>query len=353
MNFVTEYYNFKHKWYLKISSLLCDFYIIKEVNNQVDKIKYQYLEELITSYVNNDIIDDKKIEAKINNIDFSSLNKLEYELLKNVIYVSENYPSVHFKETDYIYYAVILELTILIYNTTFIGLSKRVVYNILKDNLFRFEFIDFKRKQSKFNILFRYLKYINNNNKYFFGNLNNKNIEINITSLSNHRNYFIIDIKNNFMKLIKYDDDLIESVVKNNDYMNKLFTLNFDLLVQQIVFLLEKDKFGIEKVIFNLDKYKYTRSAINYINKYDSIISKYIMFSSSDKKRLDIINNKYSKCIYIDDETNHKITDYKDISILIKNSFWNNHKKNSKKYSGLNFITINDNISYKFIKEEK
>ena len=43
----------------------------------------------------------------------------------------------------------------------------------------------------------------------------------------------------------------------------------------------------------------------------------------------------------------------KDINILIKNSFWNSHKKDEKRLEGLNFITINDNIAYKLNKEEK
>jgi len=241
----------------------------------------------------------------------------------------------------------------LIYNSTFIGLNKNVVYNILKENLFRFEFIDFQRKQSKFNILLRYLKYINSNNEYYFSNLKNKNIDINITSLSNHHGYYIIEIKNKLSQLLKFDEELRESVEKNNNYKNKLFTLNVDILIQQLVFLLEKDKFSINKIIFNLDNYKYNRKAINYINNFDNVISKYIMFSSSDKKKLDIISNRYDKCIYIKDDKEHKFNDYSDINILIKSSYWIKHKKDSKKLEGLKFITINDNISYKFDKEEK
>jgi len=353
MNFVQEYYNFKQKWYLKIGNLLFDVYLCKEVNAPVSKIKYSYFEELINSYVNHDEIDDQEIVETLKEIDYESLNKLEYELLKYVIYVSKKHPKVKFTQTDYIYYAVILEVTILIYNSSFVGINKNVAFNILKESLFRFEFIDFQRKQSKFNLLLRYLKHINKNINYYFKNLYNKNIDINITSLSNHRKYFIIDIKNKLSKLLKYDEDLIESVEKNNNFINKLFILNFDILVQQVVYLLEKDRFGIDKVIFNLDKYKYNRSVVNYINNYNSNITKYIMFSSSDKKKLDIINNKFSKCVYIYDEKNQKINEYKDIKILIKNSYWNKHKKASKRLDGSNFITINDNISYKFEKEEK
>jgi len=353
MNFVKEYYNFKRKWYYKIGTLLFDVYLSKEINNQVNKIKYLYFEELINRYVNHEKISEQQIEAKFKEFDNNSLNKLEIELLKYVIYVSKNYPEVKFAQTDYIYYAVILEVTILIYNSSFTGINKNVVYNILKESLFRFEFIDFKSKQSKFNLLLRYLKYINNSINYYFNNLNNKNIDINVTSLSNHRNYFIVDIKNKLSKLLNYDDDLIESVEKNNNYINKLFILNFDILIQEVVYLLEKDRFAVDKVIFNLDKYKYNRSAINYINNYDMSISEYIMFSSSDKKKLDIINNKFSKCVYINDEKTQTITEYNDVNILIKNSYWNKHKKDSKRLDGLKFITINDNISYKFDKEEK
>ena len=128
--------------------------------------------------------------------------------------------------------------------------------------------------------------------------------------------------------------------------------LNFDLLVQELTYLLEKNRFSIDKVIFNLDNYKFTRSAINYINYSDCIISKYIMFSSKNKRLLDVINNKFNKCIYLENDKTQKMSDYKDMNVIVKKSYWNNHKKDSKRLSGLNFITINDNISYKFNKEE-
>lgn len=351
MNFVNEYFSFKEKWYYKISSLLLDFYISKEINNNVERIKYDYLENIIESYIYTDIDNDKDIENKIRNIDFQLLNKLEYELLKHVICVSDNYSDIVFNESDYIYYAVLLEITILIYNTTFMGLNKSVIDNILKENLFRFKFIDFKIKQSKYNILLKYLKYINKYNDYYFSNLKNKNLDISITSLSKHHGYYIVDINNKLNSLLKYDEELVESVIKNNNYNNKLFILNFNILIQQLVLLLEKDRASIKKVIFNLDKYKYTRKSVNYINYFDNYISKYIMFSSSDKKKLDIISNRYDKCIYFNED--HKMSDYKDINILIKNSYWNNHKRDSKRLENLNFITINDNIAYKFDKEEK
>jgi len=353
MNFVKEYYDFKQKWYFKIGSLLFDFYICKELNNRVEKIKYIYFEDLVTSYINDDIKEDKTIDKKLKQIDYQSLNKLEYELLKHVIYVSEKYPEVKFKDSDYIYYAVLLEITISLYNSSFNGFDQNIIYNILKENLFRFEFIDFKRKDSKFNILLKYLKYINKNNNYYFSNLKNKNININITSLSNHRGYYIIEIKNELSKLLKFDEDLVDSVEKNNNYVNKLFILNFDILIQQIVYLLEKDRFSINKVIFNLDKYKYSRKSVNYLNNFDSIISKYVILNSSEKKKLDIISNKYDKCIYINEENIKKMNEYGDINILVKNSFWNKRKKDNKKLEGLKFITISDNISYKFDKEEK
>jgi len=146
MNFVKEYYDFKQKWYFKIGSLLFDFYICKELNNRVEKIKYIYFEDLVTSYINDDIKEDKTIDKKLKQIDYQSLNKLEYELLKHVIYVSEKYPEVKFKDSDYIYYAVLLEITISLYNSSFNGFDQNIIYNILKENLFRFEFIDFKRK---------------------------------------------------------------------------------------------------------------------------------------------------------------------------------------------------------------
>jgi len=129
--------------------------------------------------------------------------------------------------------------------------------------------------------------------------------------------------------------------------------LNFDILIQQIVYLLEKDRFSINKVIFNLDNYKYSRKSVNYLNNFDSIISKYVILNSSEKKKLDIISNKYDKCIYINEENIKKMNEYGDINILVKNSFWNKRKKDNKKLEGLKFITISDNISYKFDKEEK
>lgn len=353
MDFVKEYYDFKQKCFLKIGNLLLDSYICKEVNSSVNKIKYEYFSDIVKSYTTSEKIDENIIKNYFNNQDSNNLNKLEYELLKYVIKASYNYPKIKFNITDYIYYALILEITILMYSNTFTGINRRIINDILKDNLFRFEFIDFKRKQSKFNILMRYLKYIAKNNKHYFNNLKNKNVEINITSLSNHRNHFIIDIKNKFPRLIKYDEELIESVQKNNEYLTKLFILNFNLLVQQIIYLLEKDKFIIDKVLFNLDNYQYNRAAINYINNYNTIMSDYIMFVSSDKTKLDIISSRYGRCVYVNEENDIKPSDYEGLNILVTNSYWDKHKRTSKKYSGLNFITINNNISYKFNKEEK
>lgn len=353
MNFVQQYYDFKNKWYFKIGSLLFDFYLNKEPNSQVQKIKYDYLEDLIYVYITKEEIDEKQIEEKLKKLDVSSLNKLEYELLKYVVYISDNYPKTSFNATDYIYFAMLLEIIILLYNSAFTGINEKVIYSILKENLFRFEFIDFKRKQTKVNILLKYLKYINKNEAYYFSNLKNRNIDINVTSLSNHHNYFVIDIKNKLPDLTKYDDELVESVAKNNDYLNKLFILNFNLLVEKIIFLLEKEKFSIDKVIFNLDNYRYNREAINYINKYNSVINKHIMFCSKDKKKLDIINSRFSKCIYISEEKIQNTSEYVDMNILVKNSFWNKNKRESKKYQNLNFITVSDNIIYKFEKEEK
>lgn len=352
MNFVEQYYEFKHKWYFKISSLLFDFYINKEPNEQVQRIKYDYLEELLFVYINKEEIIDDAINAKLNSINYESLNKLEYELLKYVIQVSNNYPKTKFNNSDYIYFAMLLEITIQLYNSAFMGISENVVYNILKENLFRFEIVDFKRKQTKMNLLIRYLKFINKNEINYFANLRNKNIIVNVTTLSNHHNYFIIDIINKLPNLLKYDDELVESVVKNNDYLNKLFILNFNLLIEKIVYLLEKEAFKIDKVIFNLDNYQFNRTAINYVNNYDSVINNLIMFCSTDKKKLDMINSKYSKCVYINENKIDKVSEYSGMTVLVKNSFWNKHKIDSKKYKDLDFITIADNIAYKFEKEE-
>ena len=353
MNFVTEYYNFKHKWYFKISSLLLDFYLCKDVNNQVNKIKYEYLNDLIESYINNEKINDIDVIDKLNNINYKDLNKLEFELLKHVLLVSNNYEDIKFNDTDYIYFAIILELSIQIYNTSFNIFNEKIIYNILKENLFRFEFIDFKRKQSKVNILLKYLKFINKNIEFYFSNLKNKNISINTTALSNHRGYYIVEIENKLSKLLKFDSELVETVEKNNGYRNKLFTLNLDILVQQIVYLIEKDKFSVNKVIFNLDDYTYSRKVVNFINNMDNIVTKHIVLCSKDKKKLDVISNKYEKCIFIKDDKEHKFSNYKDITILIQSSYWQKHKKDSKKLEGLKFITINDNIGYKFYKEVK
>ena len=353
MNFAKEYYDFKQKWYFKIGYLLFDFYICKEINNQAEKIKYQYLEDIIKSYINDDLSDDVTIEKKLNEIEYRALNKLEYELLKHVVYVSEKYSDIKFSNTDYVYYALLLEIIITIYNTSFTGFDQKMIYDILKENLFRFDFIDFKRKDSKVNILLKYIKYITKYNDYYFSNLKNKNININITALSNHRGYYIIEIKNELSRLLKFDAELVESVEKNKNYINKLFSLNFDILIQQLIYLLERDKIAVKKVIFNLDNYKYSRKSVNYINNFDSIVNKYVILTSRDKKKLDIISNRYDKSICIDEENVKKISDYKDINILVKNSFWNKRKKENKKLEGLKFITISDNISYKFEKEEK
>jgi len=245
MNFAREYYSFKQKWYFKIGSLLFDFYICKEVNNQLERIKYDYFDDLIESYISNELIDDKEIENYIKEIDYTALNKLEYELLKHVVIVSKNYEDIKFNPSDFVYFAILLEITISIYNTTFMGVNKNVIDTILKENLFRFEFIDFKIKQSKYNILFKYIKYINKCNEYYFSNLKNKNVEINVTSLSRHHGYYIIDINNKLPNLSKYDEELIESVEKNNNFVNKLFVLNLEILIQQLVYLLEKDKLFI------------------------------------------------------------------------------------------------------------
>ena len=145
---------------------------------------------------------------------------------------------------------------------------------------------------------------------------------------------------------------MVESVVKNNDYLNKLFILNFNLLIEKIVYLLEKEAFKIDKVIFNLDNYQFNRTAINYVNNYDSVINNLIMFCSTDKKKLDMINSKYSKCVYINENKIDKVSEYSGMTVLVKNSFWNKHKIDSKKYKDLDFITIADNIAYKFEKEE-
>lgn len=352
MNFVQQYYTFKNKWYFKIGSLLFDFYINKEINGQIEKIKYDYLEDLIYAYINKEEIDEISIQNNLISIDTSALNKLEFELLKYVIYISKSYEKIKFKSSDYIYFAMLLETIILLYNSAFTGTNEKVVYSVLKENLFRFEFIDFKRKQTKTNLLIRYLKFINKNEKYFFSNLKNENININITSLSNHRNYFVIDIKNKLPDLTKYDEDLVDSVEKNNGYLNKLFILNFNLLVEQIVYLLERERFTIDKVIFNLDNYRYNREAINYINNYNSVINKHIMFCSKDIKKLKIINSKYEKCIYLNEDKIGNSTEFEDLNILVKSSFWNKNKKESKKYQNLNFITVSDNIIYKFESEE-
>ena len=352
MNFVKEYYEFKGKWYYKIGSLLFDFYICKEINTQLEKEKYVFIEELINCYINENIDNDKRIESIIKEIDYKSLNKLEYELLKYVISTSEHFENIKFNKTDYIYYTVLLEITISLYNTTFNNFDQNKIYEILKENLFRFEFIDFKRKDSKFNILLKSLKYVNKCNRIYFNNLNNKNIDINITALSNHRGYYIIDVNNKLSKLLKFDVDLVETVEKNNNYLNKLFKLNFDVAIQKMVYLMEKDKFAIKKVIFNLDNYKYSRAAVNHINGVDSFITNHIMLSSNDKRKLDVISGRYDKCVYVNEENSKNLNIYKDINILIKNSFWNKRKKDSKKYEELNFITISDNISYKFDKEE-
>jgi len=351
MNFVEQYYEFKYKWYYKISNLLFDFYINRELNNQVEKIKYDYLDELIRAYLNKEKIDEEQINSKLASVNFKTLNKLEYELLKYVLYVSENYPSTRFEATDYVYFTMLLEITANLYNSAFIGVSEKHIYNTLKENLFRFEFVDFKRKQSKVNLLLKYLKYIHKNEKIYFSNLDNDNVEINLTSLSYHRNYYVIDIKNKLPNLLNYDMDLVESVLKNHDYLNKLFILNFNLLMEKVIYLLEKENFTIDKVIFNLDKYKYSRAVVNYINSYDSVINKHIMFCSKEKKKLDIISNRYSKCIYLSD-AKFKTTDFKEISVLVKKSFWQKRKIDSQKYTGLKFITISDNIAYKFEREE-
>jgi len=352
MNFVREYYDFKKRSYMKIGNLLLDSYICKEINSKLNKIRYEYFSDIVNLYVSNEEIDENIIKNVFNIKNDNNLNKLEFDLIKYVVKASQNYKSIKFNITDYIYYTLILEITINMYSNTFTGINRRIINDILKENLFRFEFIDFKKKQSKFNLLMRYLKYIAKNNKQYFRNLKNKNIEINITSLSNHRNYFIIDIKNKLPKLIKYDQELIQSVEKNNDYLNKMFILNFNLLIQQIIYLLEKDKFVIDKVLFSLDKYQYNRLAVNYLNNYN-YMSNYIMFVSSDKSKLDIISSKYERSLFIKDDEELKNTNYNGLNMLVTNNFWETHKRNSKKYNGLNFVTINSNISYKFNKEEK
>jgi len=352
MNFVQQYYEFKHKWFFKISSLLLDFYINKEQNTQIEKIKYDYLKDLIEFYINKEKVNEKVIEKELNKIDIKSLNKIEFELLKYVIFVSKQYQKVKFTTNDYIYFTMILEITTSLYNSSFTIINENIAYKILKENLFRFEFIDFKRKQSKINILLKYLRFINKNESYYFSNLKNSRIDINVTALSYHNNYFIIDIKNK-LPLLKFDEELVSSVKVNNDYNNKMFILNFNILIEQIVYLLEKESFKIDKIIFNLDKYKFDRAAINYINNYNSVISNYIMFTSRDKKKLDIISAQYHKCIYIDSDRLEKAATYKESNVLVKTSFWGKNNRNSKRFEGINFITINDNIAYKFNKEEK
>ncbi len=351
MNFVEQYYEFKHRWYFKIGSLLFDFYLNKEPNVTVDKIKYDFLEELIESYINKVEIDEASIKSKLKSIDASKLNKLEFEILEYVLYVSSTYKDNVFSSIDYVYFTMILEITTQLYSSAFMGINEKFVYNILKENLFRFDFVDFKRKQTKINLMIKYLKYINKNENKLFINLQNRNVEINVTALSNHNNYFVIDVINKLPNLAKYNEELIENVEKNNDYLNKLFILNFNLIIEKIVYLLEKEKFTIDKIIFNIDKYKFSRNIINYINSYESLISDKIMLCSSDKKKLDYISNKYAKCIFVDDKL-EKTTEFKEKNLLVKKSFWNSHKMNSQKYKEINFITISDNIAYKF-KEEK
>lgn len=353
MNFVEQYYDFKNKWYFKIGTLLFDFYINKEPNQQIEVIKYDYLEDLVYAYINKEIIEETKITKKLKEIDVSALNKLENELLRYVLYISNNYPNTKFNPSDYIYFAMLLEIIILLYNSAFTGISENAVYSILKENLFRFEFIDFKRKQTKVNILIKYLKYIDKNEDEFFVNLRNKNAMISVTSLSNHRNHFVIDIKNKLPELNNYDDELVASVARNYNYNNKLFILNFNLLIEEIVYLLEKEKFTIDKVIFNIDKYKYNREAINYINTYNSAVNKYIMFCSKDNTKLNIINGKYDRCVYVDGDKITNTSEYSGQNILVKKSFWLKNKPESKKYQNLRFITVSDNIIYKFEKEEK
>ena len=352
MNFVQQYYEFKHKWFYKISSLLFDFYINKDQTLQVEKIKYDYLKELVEVYINKEEIDDNKVEEVIKTIDISALNKLENELLRYVIFVSHHYKNIKFTNSDYIYFTMLVEIAMELYNSSFTIVNENLAYKILKENLFRFEFIDFKRKQSKINLLLKYLKYINKNESYYFSNLKNSRIDINVTALSYHNNYYIIDIKNK-LPMLKFDEELIKSVELNNDYGNKMFILNFNILIEQIVYMLEKENYNVEKVIFNLDKYRFNRNAINYINNYHSIINKRIMFCSRDKRKLDLINSQYDRCIYYDLDKMEKTMQYKEQNVLIKNSFWGRNKKNSKKYENINFITINDNIAYKFNKEEK
>ena len=351
MNFVEEYYSFKKKWCLKIGTLLLNFYICQEQKDKVNKIKYEFFEKLALKYINHDLKNVVDIDEQLEN-NYKSLSKVETELLKYVIAVSKEYKKIKFTEKDYIYFAFILESTIALYNATFTKVNRQVINDLLKENLFRFYFIDLNLKQSRFNVLLRYLKYINKNVGYYFANMNNKNVTINVTSLSLHRNYFVIDIENHLSKLRKYDDYIIESLNQNNNYATRIFILNFDLLVQKIVYMLETQRFNVEKVIFNLDNYTYDKQAIKYINSYNKFLSKYIMFSSCDRRKLDYISKSYDKCIYIDDEKNHKITDYDDIKILVKNTFWNSHKKDSNRLKMLEFITISSNIIYKFEKKE-
>lgn len=357
MDIVENYLRFKKKWLLKLMYQISSLYDTSEENLRWEKNIDKFLEDCVNSYIDNPKIDDEIFKDSIIEIDEQILNKIDINLFKIVLdtFNKASYIMSNYTFNNLVFITILLESTIDNYRLVFGNYFKDDVELILENNIIGIDFILYKRKNRKLNIIYSYLEYLKKKQREIFEVLYKPDLSVNFIRLITEMNKYIANYDFRIMNLINYDNDIVKEV-----YEDKLKDKRFSLITYQITrmkILLneERGKENLNKVLFvindNLESQKFIKELEN-LSTNKNINEKILLVSNDVNKNYD---SKLDIAYYYGYNKKLKNIDaLKNKTIVVNKSFWNKNKKTEKRFidNNINFITINDNINYLFEKKE-
>lgn len=357
MDIVENYLQFKKKWLLKLMYQISSLYDTSQDNLRWEKNIDKFLEDCISTYIENPQIDDSIFENPVIEINEQLLNKIDINLFKMVLYTfnKADYIMSNYTFNNLVFITILLECTIDIYRLVFDNYFKDDVELVLENNIIGIDFIEYRRRNRKLNIIYSYLEYLKKKQREIFEVLYKQDLSVNFIRLITEMNKYIANYDFRIMNLINYDNDIVREV-----YEDKLKDKRFSLITYQMTRLKvllneERRKENLNKVLFVINDNLESQDFINELEKLSTNknINEKILLVSND------INKNYNSSLdiayyYGYNKKVKSIDALKNKTIVVNKSFWNKNKKTEKRFidNNINFITINDNINYLFEKKE-
>ena len=357
MDIVENVFSFKRKWMNKLIYQISSLYETPTNDLVWEKDIDEFLSDCIDSYLLDETYSDDIIKEYYLDVDEELLSKVDLNLFKLVLntfnkpkYIISNYSFMNL-----VYISILLESTIDMYRLSFDRFKKDDILEVLNNNIIGLNFIRLKKKKRKINLISSYIEYITKIQIDTFGILDDDKLNLNFIRLLSENDSYIANYNLKLMELSDYDEDIVNEVKEDKEIDKKLITITYSLTRLKIELVKELQKDKINKVLFIIDNNEIDNSIIDYINNTSKIecINSKIMLVCKDISNT--IGTKLDVAYYYDSVGKMKsATEYKNKTLVVNKSFWENNKRDEKRFTtnNIKFITINDNINYLFKRKE-